>query len=166
MDGLNNLISVNAIGNPKKELCKETRLCTLQDKSSGHGIIRFNKEKREITFEAWKLVFDANNPQPDDQYPGWPKTVSMYTNYGREAAAWLPTVQVKGISDPVVQLIDEKTKETVYTVRAKGQLFAPKVFAKGSYTLKVGDPEQGKMKTKRNIKSLDQKGDDVLVFEF
>ena len=140
-DGLHNLISVYAIGNPKEELCQDNRICTLHDKSSGYGIIRFHKDSREITFECWKLDFDANTSQPEDQFDGWPKTVSMYENYGREAKAWLPTLQINGEKDPVIQIIQEANQEIVYTLRIQGSTFTPKIFQEGRYTIKVIDKE-------------------------
>ena len=72
-------------------------------------------------------------------YPDWPITVRMEENYGRKAAAWLPTIHVTGMKDPVVQVIDEETLDYVYTLRIKGTRFRPKVFKPGWYTLKVGE---------------------------
>ncbi|MBN2327957.1 MAG: alkaline phosphatase D family protein [Candidatus Omnitrophica bacterium] len=137
MDGLKNLISVYAIGNPGEELRRDSRIHTLHDKSSGYGIIRFHKDTREITFEAWKLQFNANRPQPSDQFDGWPKTISQYDNDGRKAKAWLPTFHFNNVIDPVLQVINEKNNEIVYTLRIKGTSFAPKVYEPGTYTIKI-----------------------------
>jgi alkaline phosphatase D len=166
LDGLENMISVYAIGNPKEDLCKETRVCTLQDKSSGYGITRFNKESREITFEAYRLVFDASDPSPDDQFPGWPKTVSMLENYGREAKAWLPTLEISGAVDPVVQIINEENNEVVYTLRIKGNKFSPKVFQEGAYTIKISQPSSDLKKEFKGIKSLATKNAKTLRISF
>ncbi|MBD3268154.1 twin-arginine translocation pathway signal [bacterium] len=166
MDGLNNLISVWGIGNPVEELCKETRICTLHDKSSGYGIARFHKDTREITMEAWKLDVDVENPSPDDQFCGWPKTISMQENYGRKAKAWLPTLQVSGMSDPVVQIIDEENNETVYTLRIQGNAFTPKVFHAGTYTIKVGNQEDQNIKTLTGVNSLQTKGSKTVKVDF
>lgn len=52
-------------------------------KGSGHGIIRFDRQSGEVTFEMWRLLFDAENPHPEDQFIGFPKTlnISKKTNF-------------------------------------------------------------------------------------
>ena len=45
----------------------------------------------------------------------------------------------------VVQLMEEKSGEVVYTLRIKGNSFRPKVFAKGKYTVKVGEGDDRKV---------------------
>ncbi|RJP21787.1 MAG: twin-arginine translocation pathway signal [Candidatus Omnitrophota bacterium] len=154
LDCLNNLVTVYAVGNPEKQLRTDSRIHTLHDKSSGYGIIRFDKKKREIVVEAWKLIFDAANPRPVDQFPGWPKTIPLMENYGREAVAWLPTLRVSGMIDPVVQVIDESTNEIVYTLRINGTEFRPKVFKKGLYRVKIGEPSIKAMKTINGLESI------------
>ena len=46
-------------------------------KGSGHGIIRFNRKTHQVTFEMWRLQFDANHPNPEDQFVGFPKTIQL-----------------------------------------------------------------------------------------
>ena len=43
---------------------------------AGYGIIKFNKEKKDVTFECWPRYEDVrlNNPK---QFKGWPITVSL-----------------------------------------------------------------------------------------
>ncbi|MEZ6054022.1 MAG: alkaline phosphatase D family protein [Planctomycetaceae bacterium] len=139
-DAFGHPITVHAIGNPAEENRKPV-LELLHDKSSGYGLVHFNKEDRTITMECWKLLFDAANPKPDDQFPGWPKTISMLDNDGREPVAFLPTINVTGTSDPVVQVIEESTGEVVYTLRIHGESFRPKVFKEAIYTVRVNDQE-------------------------
>jgi hypothetical protein len=38
-----------------------------------------------------------------------------------------------------VQVVEDKSGEVVYTLRINGKDFRPKVFAKGKYTVKVGE---------------------------
>ena len=127
-------------------------LNTLHDKASGYGLVRFDKQTRQITIECWRLLVDVADPKPGDQFPGWPKTISILDNYGRRAHAWLPTVQVTGMSDPVVQVIDESNGRIVYTLRIKGTSFRPKVFRDGSYTLRVGEPSAKNVKTIKGVR--------------
>ena len=75
------------------------------------------------------------------QYPGWPITIDQWDNYGRKPVAWLPEVEAPaGITTPVVQVVDERSGEVVYTLRAKTPRFKPWVFAEGSYRVQIGEP--------------------------
>ncbi|MBP88976.1 MAG: twin-arginine translocation pathway signal [Planctomycetaceae bacterium] len=159
-DGFRNQMRVHAIGNPAVKN-RSGRINTLHDKSSGHGIVRFHKKKSEITIECYRLQIDANNLKPTDQFPGWPKTIKMTNNYGRKPAAHLPTLKISGAEDPVVQVINEASNEVVYTLRIRGEEFQPKVFAEGSYAVKLTAPD-GSTKT---LKGLRAKVDNNEVLE-
>ena len=52
----------------------------------------------------------------------------------------------------MVQVIDESNGEIVSTIRIKGTTYRPKVFRKGTYTVKVGDEKW--LKTRKGVKSL------------
>ncbi|HCE06354.1 MAG TPA: hypothetical protein DEQ62_08470, partial [Verrucomicrobiales bacterium] len=72
------------------------------------------------------------------QFAGWPITVDQDANDGREVAGWLPSLQfAKGVR-PVVQVIEDATGEVLYTTRAKGETFQPRVYSKGKHTVKIG----------------------------
>jgi alkaline phosphatase D len=157
LDGLGNHVTVYAIGNPAKKN-RPGRINTLHDKSSGFGIVRLNKPKGTITIECYRLQIDARHLKPEDQFPGWPRTIHFTDNYGRKPVAYLPELQVKGMSNPVVQVVEDRTKEIVYTLRIRGTSFRAKVFNKDStYTIKVGEPGTDRMKTLREVAPL---GDD------
>jgi len=133
-DGFGNKITVWAVANPgEKE--NHDKLTT---RAAGFGIVRLNCAAREITIECWPRNVDITDPDAE-QYPGWPKTVSQEDNYGREPAAYLPTLKIAGRPNPVVQVIDESDNGIVYTLRINGNSFRPKVFKPGSYTVKVGE---------------------------
>lgn len=159
-EGFGNKVTVHAVSNPLFTGLKPARL---YDRATGYGIVRFNRDKRDITIEIWPRLSD---PAKDGkQYPGWPITITQADNYGRKAFGYLPTINVKGMTDAVVQVIDEQSSEIVYTVRIDGRSFAPKVFADGKYTVKVGEPDAGKVTTvtglepteKMNTKSIEVK---------
>ena len=58
------------------------------------------------------------------------------------------TINVEGMRDPVVQLIDESAGEVLYTLRIAGNSFRPKVFdAAASYTVVIGEPAAGRTQT-------------------
>ena len=84
--------------------------------------------------------------KPGSQFSGWPLTINVLDNYARKAAASLPRLEVKGITKPVVQVVAEATGETIYTLRIPASGFQPKVFAQGRYTLRISEPESGKLK--------------------
>ncbi len=156
-DGFKNLIRVYAIAIPEEKY-RKGRLKSLHDKASGYGIVRFNREKQTITMECYKLLVDVSKPKKMNQFPGWPMTISMLDNYGRKAVAYLPKVVVKGMKNPVVQVINEKTKEIEYTLRIRGTSFRPKVFQKdATYTIKAGEQGTKKMRTMKGIRPAKDK---------
>jgi hypothetical protein len=134
VDGFGNLMTVMAVANPPAETTEDK----LTSRATGWGVIVFDKQKRTITFNCWPRRGDITSPK-SKQYPGWPVTCRQQDNYGRKAAAYLPTIRVRGMDDPVVQVIEEKSGEIVYTLRIKGTEFRPKVFEDGTYTIIVGD---------------------------
>ncbi|MFZ5833678.1 MAG: hypothetical protein ACOY3P_26630, partial [Planctomycetota bacterium] len=143
-DFLGNLMTIYGVGNPERKVRREDPEVMAHDKASGHGMIRFNKQTGEITCECWRLLFDARNPKPGDQFPGFPRTIRLEDNYGREAKGYLPTIEVVGLQNPVISVVDERTSELVYSLRVHGQSFEPKVFADGSYTVRVGEGASAK----------------------
>lgn len=128
LDAFGNKLTMFAYVNPDKS----------NDKGAGHGIIRLNCRTRKITMECWPRSVDVSAGDAK-QYPGWPITIDQLDNYGRKGTASLPTLVVSGKPDPVVQVIDDANGEVVYTLRIKGNRFAPKVFKEGRYTIKVGE---------------------------
>ena len=110
----------------------------LHDRAPGYGIIKFDRETRETTFECWPRGVDPSQPDAK-QFAGWPRTVGQLDNYDRTAAALLPRLHVSGALSPVVQIVDESTNEIVYTVRIHGDTFQPRVFQPGRYTIRVGE---------------------------
>ena len=130
----------------------------------GYGVVHFDKKERTITMECWSRWADPHDDS--QQYPGWPKTITMQDNYARKASAYLPTIEVTGMAEPVVQVIDEFDGEIVYTLRIKGNLFRPRVFREGSYTVKVGEPGTEKMKILPGIKSQAPKEEGLIKIEF
>ncbi len=151
LDGFGNKITVWAAANPGPTGREPAKL---HDKAPGYGIVRMNCRTRKITMECWPRYADPADPGTGSQYPGWPKTIDQEDNYRRKAVAWLPTIQVEGMANPVIQVIDEPSGEMVYTIRAMSNTWRPKVFREGSYTLKVGEPDTDQMKTLKSIQSV------------
>ncbi len=159
-DGFKNRVTCWAAANPSKEPNGGGKLTT---RAAGFGVVRFNKPSREITFECWPRNVDVTDPATQ-QYEGWPKTVNQLDNYGRAAIAYLPTIEIEGQEDAVIQVVDESNGETVYTLRILGTTFRPKVFREGEYTVIVG--EAPRRVTFRDIKALEPDQERTLKVRF
>jgi hypothetical protein len=162
LDGFGNHMTVWAVSNP---CISNVEPADLYDRAPGYGIIKLNKIKQTITVECWPRYADpeAENAK---QYPGWPFTIQMEDNYGKKAAAYLPTLKFEGIQNPVVQVIQSSNKEIVYTIRAKESNYKPKVFKKTSYDLKIGEPGTEKMKKIHNVLSVTKSNRQSIVVNF
>ncbi len=158
-DSFGHPLTVLACANPEQQFRKGV-LEAETDKSSGYGLVRFNKRNRTITVECWPLLADPL--KRGTQFAGWPVTVNVLDNYSRKAAANLPRLEVKGIDKPVVQVVAEDGGEIVYTLRIPASGFEPKVFAPGKYTLRITDPEAGKFK---EITGVEAKAGNTQVLE-
>ena len=149
LDPFGNHITVWAHTNPRT-MGKEP--ANIHDKMPGYGIVRFDKATRKITIECWPRFADPGDPKTGGQYEGWPKSIDQLDNYARKPVAWLPTLKVTGMENPVVQVIDEADNEIVYTLRIRGASFRPMVFREGVYTVKVGEPGTERMKALTGVR--------------
>lgn len=127
-DGLGNKISMLAYANPEDRTDEKKR-------SEGYGIARYRKSDRSITFECWDRWAEASTGA--GQFPGWPITLHMADNDGREKTHWLPVLKFAS-AEPVVSVIRESDGEVLYTVRIQGDSFQPAVYGPGTYTVKAG----------------------------
>jgi hypothetical protein len=148
VDSFGHPLTVRAVANPRLTF-RPFVLDAERDKSSGLGIVRFDKKKRTITIECWPFLADVT--KPGTQYPGWPQTIGQQDNYARKPAAYLPTLEIHGVENPVVQVIEEPSGEIAYTLRIAGNSFCPPVFKAGSYTVKVSEPDFGRIQELRGL---------------
>ncbi|MBT5716002.1 MAG: metallophosphoesterase [Opitutae bacterium] len=128
-DGLGNKITMLAYANP------EDRKNELK-RADGFGVARFNKKDRSVPFECWPR-FSKVSEGDQVQFPGWPITFKMNENDGRQIKGWLPKL-IFAKPNPVVQVIENKSGEVLYTVRIQGTSFQPKVYSEGGFTIKAG----------------------------
>ena len=142
LDGLGNHLTVYAHTNPRP-MGHEPR--ALHDRMPGHGIIRLNRADRTITMECWPRFADPANPE--DQYEGWPRTIAQTDNYGRTPAFWLPEIHVVGLDNPVFHVVDDSTGELVYALRPGGAVFQPWTFSDHPHTVRISDPEAGRVQS-------------------
>jgi len=152
-DRFGNLVTVYAVSNP---VVTGREPAELHDRATGYGIVKFNKSDRTIAIECWPRYANPAEPTTGGQYPDWPVTIKQTDNYGRKAEAYLPVIEVNGMDDPVVQIVDEADGRIVYTLRIKGTQFRPKVFSKGTYTIRVGEPNTDRMKIYENVAAVSE----------
>lgn len=160
-DGFGNKFTVKAISNP---LFTGRKPAKLYDRAAGYGIVKFNKESRDITIECWPR--GSKMEQGDsEQYPGWPITINQQENYLSKAVYALPEVKIEGLSNAVIQVLDEAENNIVYTLRIKGTVFRPKVSKKGMYSISVEEPDSGLKQIIKGLKSS-KNNTNVIAFKF
>lgn len=139
-DGFGNRITMAAYANPDR--ARENKYGgEWGGRADGYGLVRFTRATRRIHIECWPRGVDVTAPGAP-QYTGWPVTIGQEDNYGRAAAAWLPELDIRGMDQPVVQVVDEADGSIVYTLRLREPKFRPKVFREGVYTVIVGDQDR------------------------
>jgi alkaline phosphatase D len=148
-DGFGHPVTVLAVKNGAVQPRQGNVRQLLDDKASGLGLVRFDKKNRRITVECWPYLADVS--KTGTQMPGWPMTVDVLDNYARKPAAYLPTLEVSGVQNPVVQIVDEANAEIVYTLRIAGQKWRPPVFAPGRYTVRVSEPETRRETVRKGV---------------
>lgn len=158
LDGFGNRMTIYAHTNPRPT-GREPK--ELHDGMPGFGIVRFDKKARTITAECWPRMVDPVT-SPAAQYEGWPRTIRQLDNYGRRAAGYLPAVRAAEAGEgetggesrelPVIEVIDEQTSRTVYTLRIPEDGFRPPVFTDGPHTLRV--TAGGKTTVRTGLKGL------------
>ncbi len=159
MDGFGNRMSVHAVANPRQTGMEPA---IIYDRATGYGIVTFDKPARTMKIECWPRYVDPEK-EPEGQYQGWPITVAQQDNYGRKAAGYLAALQIEGVEDPVVEVVNEASGEMEYTLRIKGKRFQPHVFTSGSYAVRVSDPGTGKAKTLLGLAIAKDKNETLTV---
>ncbi|KPK08357.1 MAG: hypothetical protein AMS20_02140 [Gemmatimonas sp. SG8_28] len=158
-DGFGNRITVHAVANPSRSDRVPTRL---HERAPGYGIARFERTTRRITFEAWPRWSDPSGG--GTPYEGWPVTFDQLDNFTAHAAARLPTLTVTGMTDPVVQVVQETDGGVLYTVRIRENRFTPPVFTPGTYTVRIGEPGTERWRVIRGLEPV--AGPDTVVVAF
>lgn len=130
LDGLGNHIRMLAYANPEDRMDERKR-------ADGYGLARFHKQSGTVTFECWPRFADVDDGD-QAQFPGWPMTIRMEENDGRKPVGTLAEIHIANCEHPVVQVIHEESGEILYTVRRPSNRISPKVYAEGTYTVKIG----------------------------
>ncbi|OFY52011.1 MAG: hypothetical protein A2X22_07190 [Bacteroidetes bacterium GWF2_49_14] len=136
LDGFGNKMTVFAVSNPAFTGLEPS---ILYDRATGYGIVRLNRETRDITMECWPRI---SNPADTSsrQYPGWPKVINQMSNRNQYSNWVLPLIKVPEMKNSVIQVVSEQTGQVEFTMRIKGNAFMPQVDKPGKYTIWVGEP--------------------------
>ncbi|MDG2015221.1 MAG: metallophosphoesterase family protein, partial [Pirellulaceae bacterium] len=130
VDGLGNHIRMLAYANPENPADELQR-------ADGFGIARFDKKNRTVTFEAWPR-FASVDDGDKAQFSGWPITIPMRDNDGREPYGYLGQLKIEGLEKPVCQVQNVNTGEVVYTFRAATPTIRLPVYGPGKYDVLIG----------------------------
>lgn len=140
LDGLYNRITTIAYANPTFADIRTMAAHQRDPKAElgdGYGLIRFNTKTGGTVFECWPRYARLADGDAA-QYPGWPVKFQMEENDGRTVFGHLPEIVVADAKDAVVQVINEKDGDILYTRRIRGERFRAPVYAAGLYSIKVG----------------------------
>jgi hypothetical protein len=158
-DVFGNINYIYAVGNPEDKFSTKNRYEKAQSKASGFGLITFNTDERTIKMEAFRFLADKDMPTEDDQFPGWPLTISQTDNDGRKPIAYLPRLEINKPGQ-VVKIINENNNELVNVFRLKDSVYQPGVYKEDTYTLIVGEGQQ--VKEINGIQSTSKKSEGVI----
>ncbi|MBN7802214.1 alkaline phosphatase D family protein [Algoriphagus aestuariicola] len=158
-DGFGNKMTIHAVGNPYQT---GVLPALIHDRSTGYGIITFDKTKKAIKIECWpRYVNPVKNPE--GQFADWPIQITEADNYGRKATAYLDTFKFEGVDAPLVSVFNEATGELEYNLRASGSSFQPKVFSTAPHRLEVKNLKTGEVKSFPGLKPGEEKSREIIV---
>ena len=158
-DAFGNRLTVKAVANPEANSDQGS-----SSLSSGFGLVRFRPDGT-IVFEN-RSVAPSTSGQEAGLLPGWPVVFSVLDNDGRRPAAYLPTLKFKGTDRPLVQIVEESSREVIYSVRVRESEFRPPVFRAGNYTIRCGQPGTSSWRELKKISSLPASVKKVIVIDF
>ena len=141
LDGFGNKMTVHAVSNPTAVGIEPA---AINHRAPGYGIITFDRDSRKITIANWPRWVDTSQPNAQP-YEGWPITIDQLDNGFPNEGLSLPPVTAE-TDNPVVQVVEQSSGETVYTVRIPGRSFTPKVRRAGLYTVGISQSVGGSEK--------------------
>ncbi len=132
-DGWGNLVRVHAVANPRRQGHVPAGL---HDRMPGWGLLRLDPVAGTVRFEGWPRWAEPG-ADAGDMLPGWPVEFHALEQ-GPKPFALLDPVELGSCERPVLQVVDEDSGETLYTVRVGPGTVRPWVFAPGNYTVRLG----------------------------
>ncbi|WP_332912021.1 alkaline phosphatase D family protein [Algoriphagus boritolerans] len=158
-DGFGNKMTIHAVANPH-----QTGIfpAIVHDRSTGYGIITFDKVKKSMEIECWPRYVNPKE-NPGGQFDGWPIQITEADNYGRKALAYLDTLKFQGVDNPLVSIFDEATGILEYNLRVNSSSFRPKVFSNSTHRIEVKNLDSGETKTFQGMKPSSDTDREILV---
>jgi len=147
LDGFGNKITVHAVFNPSQVPIEPFEV---NHRAPGYGIIELDKSTRKITAANWARWTDPSKPGAKPE-AGWPVVIDQLAN-GMPTKLKLAPVDVPDRA--IVQVVEESTKEVLYTVRSTGTKFVAGVPRPGNYTLRVLADTGKVARTKSGLKPV------------
>ncbi|MBC7363962.1 MAG: hypothetical protein H5U07_05385 [Candidatus Aminicenantes bacterium] len=144
-DAFGNKFNLLMVNNPTGE----DRISGLKS-ISGFSLVTFEKTSRQVIFESYQL-----EEKPEVRpvlMPGWPVVLEQKENDGRKPVGYLPLLKFSGLKNPVIQVIEEKSGETVYCFRISGAEFRPPVYKPGVFSVKCGEPGTEQWKVLKGLR--------------
>jgi hypothetical protein len=141
-DGLGNKISMLAYANPS-DISDEMQ------RADGYGLVRIKKTDRTARLECWPRFASVSDGDAA-QFPGWPITVELSQNDGRQPVGFLPPIQWSdfmasadtipspSVGFPVVSVTNERTGEQLYCLRVPSLEFRLPVYSHDRHTIRIG----------------------------
>lgn len=158
-DGFGNKMTIHAVANPYQT---GVLPALIHDRSTGYGIITFDKSEQSMEIECWPRYQDPEK-NPNGQFQGWPVRVTQADNYGRKADGFLSTLKFMGVDNPLVSVYDEATGALEYNLRVGEKSFHPKVFSKNPHRIEVKNLQTGEVKSFPGLKPSPEKAAEIEV---
>jgi hypothetical protein len=148
-DSFTTVAQANRVTNETSGVFRSPHICPTLNATNGYPFVRFDRHRQIIEYH--RVTLKSNQSKIRGDLPGWPVLVPVrHPDYERPHG-YLAPVQVAGIQDPLIQVIDQDAKTSVYLERVRSHIALPRVYKDGTYTLRIGAPELGLI---REIKDL------------
>ena len=161
-DGLGNKNFIYAVGNPDDITDHSNRYQKAQNCASGFGYVIFDQKNRNISAHSFRFLTKEQDKKKRGEFEGWPKTINILDNYMANSKFKLPTIQIKGCSNALIE-IHKKNSDLESVVRIKGSIFGPRVSAPGEYRVTITDAKDLK-KEQLNLSTRSKDGDVIVEF--
>ncbi len=107
LDGFKNKVTFHAVANPNIDPQGPYHLKSQKNlgyQVPGFGIVDFDTKARTITFNSHPRSAKIADRLPNNQYPGWPKTIKDTDNDGRKLTGYLGKVELGNFVGAVVKV--------------------------------------------------------------
>ena len=157
-DGFGNRITVHAAANPRATGLEPS---IIRDRVTGYGIVTFEKQRKLIRIECWPRHIHPSTGR--GQYEGWPISIGRDDGDGRMPLDFLPTVEVRGMNDAVVD-VRNMDGDCVFIRRIIGRTCRPPIFTSEPHLIRVGDPAEGRWQER--LVRKEEWALDKVIFDF